>query len=125
MLPTCSLGCVVSGGVQLEEVDSYSLVGAEGMRWDGQQSQLEGENNKHLTAEGMCHQLQNKLRSKVSSLSSLPVIPGLNWDGQKRERYGGGEREKRGGCEVGQFHSPFPLCSGWVRQSQTLLLTVL
>lgn len=34
MLPTCSLGCVVSGGVQLEEVDSCSLVGAEGVRWD-------------------------------------------------------------------------------------------
>ena len=36
-----------------------------------------------------------------------------------------GQREKRGGGEIGQFCSPFPLCSGWVRQSQTLLLTTL
>ena len=34
-------------------------------------------------------------------------------------------REKRGGSEVGQFQSPFPPCSGWVRQSQTHLLTAL
>ena len=61
----------------------------------------------------MCHQLQNKLRSKSSSLFSLPAIPWLNWDGQKGKRYGEGEREMRKGSCGGEMEGEEGRVWGW------------